>query len=264
MKTTPRENLESVLREAALTAGSMIREKAFNYGTITWKKKDDPVTILDQEGERVIKEVISRYYSANFIGEEDGREDHGGELTFLIDPIDGTKSFIKRGLNSAVSIGVEARGQLVGGVVYDFMRDIMYLGSYGSAAIIYNGVRVPFQEQRQLSKIHLSVDGKGELFRLLEEDDTISVSKRNGSLALAMAQLAAGNYEGLIQIPETGKGNVWDVAAGYYLLKQGPFWIRDGKSQEFDYHAAPGQGIIAIHRDVLSSVKPLLNGLLNE
>ncbi len=258
MKTKKSINLEFVLAEAALAAGSMIRDRAFNYGTISWKKKDDPVTALDREGEQIIKRVIGQYYNANFIGEEYGAEDNGSELTFFIDPIDGTKSFIKRDFNSAVSIGVEEGGQLVGGVVYDFMRDIMYIGSYGSTSVVHAGVTMPFSGEKKLSKVHLSLDGARGLLSAFVESDELSLSKRNGSLALAMAQLAAGNYEGLIQIPEKGKGSVWDVAAGCYLLNCGRFWIRDGCGQEFDYRATPGKGIIAIHEDVLHLVRPMI------
>jgi len=50
------------------------------------------------------------------------------ERTYYIDPIDGTRSLILKDFNSSVSISVEEKGEIVGGIVHDFMRDITYVG----------------------------------------------------------------------------------------------------------------------------------------
>jgi len=53
------------------------------------------------------------------------------------------------------------------------------------------------------------------------------VAHPGGSIALSMAQLAAGNMDGLVIGNDGGKGSSWDVAAGYYLLKGNGFCTLD-------------------------------------
>ncbi|MEM5425966.1 inositol monophosphatase family protein [Paraburkholderia sp. BR14263] len=61
---------------------------------VTAKSDDTPVTVADREIERQLRErILSRYPSHNIVGEEEGG-DVGDGITWVIDPIDGTKSFV--------------------------------------------------------------------------------------------------------------------------------------------------------------------------
>src|SRR3989338_69713 len=99
------KNIEQQLIKAAQNAGTLLRENAFEFGKLEWKKLDDPVTSMDKEAEREIRKVLTKEAPGNFIGEEFGFENNSKERTYIIDPIDGTKSFILRDFISSVSIG---------------------------------------------------------------------------------------------------------------------------------------------------------------
>ena len=190
--------------------------------------------------------MLEELAPGNYIGEEYGHENRGASTTYHIDPIDGTKSFVLRDFESAVSIGVERDGKLIGGVVHDFMRDIAYAGFEGDCYLLHDGKRHEIMGSHPFSKVRLSIDNETGLASRL--DSSYSVHERKGSIALAMAQLAAGNYDGMV-CASTGKGNSWDVAAGYYLLHARGFDVRDIDGKPFDYHNGTN-GIVAIRPDL--------------
>ena len=87
--------LMHVALDAAVLAGKRTLAY-FNAGVAVEDKPDDtPVTVADREAEDVCRSVIAKYYPTHTItGEE--RSDHKGndDFTWIIDPIDGTKSFV--------------------------------------------------------------------------------------------------------------------------------------------------------------------------
>lgn len=112
-------DLLSVATDAAYAAGR--RTLAYyNTGVAVETKADNtPVTRADREAEQLIRETILRHFPTHSIlGEEGGI--HEGDKTYrwIIDPIDGTKSFICGVPLYGVLIGVEVSGQPEVGVVY--------------------------------------------------------------------------------------------------------------------------------------------------
>lgn len=248
-------NLEKTTVEATRAAGQFISRNAFNIGTVDWKERDDPVTNLDREAEKLFREKMNRHGTFNYLGEEYGTEDKGSDITFIIDPIDGTKSFLRREFYTSFSLGIHQGGnplqggQLIGGIVYDFMRDIMYVGFEDNLYIQFRGEKQPFdQGPNPFSKIRVSVTGNQTLWDELERQG-LSVCQKHGSIALGLAELAAGNYDAQVSA-EIGKGNIWDVAGGYYLLKA-------TNCEVFDYHGKPfnyqegSNGVLAFRPGIL-------------
>jgi len=242
--------LDKILKEAVYPVGKMLRENAFDYGSHEWKGENDPVTMLDKEAEMKIKQRILLQTPANFIGEEQGYEDNGADLTFIIDPIDGTKSFMRRDFHSSISVAAEYRGDLVAGCVYDFMRDIMYLGT-DTNTVIHQGKAIDIDRTSRFSRYRVSFEEP------IDIHPQISSTKRIGSIALAMVQLAMGNYDGAAIISE--RGNVWDIAAGYHILKnEDRFYITDGFGDPFDYKDQ-SRGIIALGYHIPQELRSLVS-----
>jgi len=244
-------NLEQALIDAANVAGKLLRENAFTYGTLNWKSKDDPVTAMDKAAERCIRNALRKASLCNFLGEEYGFEDNNAERTYIIDPIDGTKSFILRDFNTSVSIGVEEKNILTGGIVYDFMRDIMYVGFKGNSYLLHDNKKYPLKREWLLSKRRVSID-KEILLKEHFSKQGYSVTEKGGSIALAMAELAAGNYDAMIS-RDIGKGNSWDVAAGYYLLQCNDVVVYDRELKPFDYNNAQN-GLVAVRKELQGKI----------
>ncbi|GAB3026676.1 histidinol-phosphatase [Oleiagrimonas citrea] len=103
-------------REAAQAAAEVIRHY-WRHGVRVERKADDtPVTVADREAEQAIRRIIGeRYPDHAFYGEEFGRQGEG-DFLWLVDPLDGTKSFVRRTPFLSTQIALMHRGQLVLGV----------------------------------------------------------------------------------------------------------------------------------------------------
>jgi histidinol-phosphatase len=103
-------------REAAAAAADVIRHYYQHGVTVETKSDQTPVTIADREAETAIKNVLRRAFPAHaFYGEEHGREGEG-DFLWLIDPIDGTKAFVRHYPMFSTQIALMHRGELVLGV----------------------------------------------------------------------------------------------------------------------------------------------------
>jgi myo-inositol-1(or 4)-monophosphatase len=95
----------------------------------------DPVTVADRAAEDVIRAAIRRAYPEHGIhGEEHGRESGTSPLTWVIDPIDGTKSFILGQHHWGVLIALHDGTRPVVGVVHQPFVGETFLGRAGGAA----------------------------------------------------------------------------------------------------------------------------------
>lgn len=249
-------NMYDIIMPPCIVAGQRINEYAFNIENTAWKSKDDPVTNLDKEVEKFLKDSISKKITANFYGEEYGEKQNGASIDIYIDPIDGTKSFVKGEFLSSISVAVEKKGELVFSVVYDFMRDIAYYANPDGAFLSRSNwndsdktspikpIALPRIDIPSFSKNAIIYTDEGKYINLFPE-----ASKRHqvGSVALAMAQVAAGVHQGLIASPyqKDGQNDICDIAAGYYLLKQAGLVVKDYNLDEYNYKK-PSNGIIAM------------------
>jgi myo-inositol-1(or 4)-monophosphatase len=222
-------NIDEIVISSLYDCGTFLREHAFDYGEIQWKGKGDPVTELDKQVEQMIIRDMLEHFDADFRGEEYGHQANGGEFLFYIDPIDGTKSFIRGEFNSAISVGVEHNGELIAGFVYDFMRDIIYVGYEGDTYLLFDRMRVEMRERIYQDKLRVIVMGddvSAKADPIFPTKESLWAVDRNGSGALQMALLANGAFDGLVMYSAC-KGNSWDVAGGYYILKSRGFEVTD-------------------------------------
>lgn len=80
------------------------------------KADESPVTVADREAERLIRERIeARYPQHSILGEEEGETRPGASHRWIIDPIDGTKSFVRGVPLYGVLVGLERDGEVVVG-----------------------------------------------------------------------------------------------------------------------------------------------------
>ena len=103
--------------EAAQAAGEVIRSLYQKNITVTTKSDASPVTEADVRAEEVIKGILSeRFPGYGFYGEETGKHSMGAESVWLVDPIDGTKSFVRDCPFFSTQIALMRAGQVVVGV----------------------------------------------------------------------------------------------------------------------------------------------------
>ena len=112
----PSQELQAAL-DAAAAAGAVIDSLYRRNLKVDIKSDRSPVTVADVRAEEAIKTVLSQRFPAyGFYGEETGRERMDAESIWLVDPIDGTKSFVRDCPFFSTQIALMRAGKLVLGV----------------------------------------------------------------------------------------------------------------------------------------------------
>ena len=113
MKNT---HLDAAL-QAAAAAGRIIRKAFRGKFKVRYKADATPVTEVDEAAEVAIRRVLKKkFHGHGFYGEETGQEHTDAEYVWLVDPIDGTKSFVRGYPMFSVQIALMHRGEFVLGV----------------------------------------------------------------------------------------------------------------------------------------------------
>lgn len=139
----------------------------FQAGTVAEFKSDDtPVTIADKKAEELIRSRIKTMYPDHaVIGEEYGESGTGSAShRWIIDPIDGTKSFIRGVPLYAVLIGLEIEGKVEVGVAYFPALDEM-VAAATSEGCWFNGRRTRVSTVTRLDRAMVSFTDAGSFSR---------------------------------------------------------------------------------------------------
>ena len=130
-------NARKTAIEAALEAGSFIRDRVGLIKTVDYKGAFNIVTDVDKASEIIILEILKGEFPNDCVlAEEGGNSAPNGksERRWLVDPLDGTTNFTHAYPFFAVSIGLEESGELVLGVVYNPMSNELFWAEKGEGA----------------------------------------------------------------------------------------------------------------------------------
>lgn len=200
-------------------------------GSIEEKKKNDFVTIADRQSEeRIVSSIRSRFPSDDFLGEEGGQRGSGRARTWIVDPLDGTANFIAGFPFWCVSIAAREGNRIAAGVIFDPLRDELYVAERGSGAF-RNGARLSVSPRTGLEGAFVAT---GFPFRSRDRIDlylslfkrvflTARGIRRAGSAALDLAQVASGVFDGFFEFHLAP----WDIAAGAILIEEAGGTVTD-------------------------------------
>lgn len=216
--------LQSACR-AAQEAGALLRRHADKPKRVSTKSNPvDLVTEIDKASEQLIRRVLRRAAPGfGFLGEECGAEVSSSDYRWIVDPIDGTNNFVHGLPLFGVSIGLEHRGEMAVGVIYDPMRDELFSAMRGRGAYL-NGRRIHAAPTKQLAQSLLAT-GFSFKFRKHPQpylgwfQDFQCRShgvRRIGSTVFCLASIAAGRLEGFYERDLWP----WDIAAGMLLVEE--------------------------------------------
>jgi myo-inositol-1(or 4)-monophosphatase len=193
---------------------------------VSRKGPGDFVSAADRRAEDILRRELGRARpSFGFLLEESGAVGTGDEeLRWIVDPLDGTTNFLHGLPHFAISIGLERRGELVAGVVYDPIKDELYAAEKGAGAYL-NDRRIRVSARTELESAMIAtgipvLDWAGREQNYMAELDKVSGAvagvRRFGTASLDFAYVAAGRYEGFW---EYGL-KPWDMAAGIVLVRE--------------------------------------------
>jgi len=242
--------------EAARAAGAIALKYFRGRFEVTLKPDATPVTQADREAERAIVEILGRAFPEHgVLGEEFGG--HGStEVRWIIDPIDGTKNFVRGIPVWATLIGLEERGEITVGVIHNPVTGELYTARRGGGAFL-NGERIHVSAIAELGGATLVHAGLG-LFR--------EAGRWESFVRLVDAterQRGFGDYSGYGLVAE-GKAELylevdlkpWDLAPCKILVEEagGRFSDLDGRPTIYSGTALATNG--RLHDAALALFRP--------
>jgi histidinol phosphatase-like enzyme (inositol monophosphatase family) len=222
-------------REAMIRIARLAGELALRHyeGKIEAEEKSDhsPVTIADRECERLICRLISEQFPADGItGEEGSSAQSRSGRRWLIDPIDGTRDYVRRLPFWSIQIALQDRGRVVAGLIHLPCQNEIYHAALGGGCYC-NDTSLRASEVSRLNKAILTVSGfkdawnswKPEHVRFLTQT-CWTVRAYGGCYDVAM--LARGK----VDLWLSGNGMEWDYAPDVIIAEEcgAKYLTRDG------------------------------------
>lgn len=239
-------DLELALR-AIRAAGEAILPAFRAEREVRYKSPDQPVTDADLEADRILRDVLlGGRPEYGWLSEEtkDTPERLTKERLWVVDPIDGTNSFIEGYAEFAISVALVDRGRVVVGAVFNPATDELYHAVAGGGAFL-NGA--PIHVSRTDERAEVRVVGasrweiaRGELARFTPPWRVLPL----GSTAWKMAKVADGSVDVFVS---AGPKNEWDVAGAAVIVAEAGGRVTGPTGAELRYNQPDPawQGIVA-------------------
>jgi histidinol-phosphatase len=207
-------DLREFAADLAWQAGKLTLRYFQTSFTTEYKEDRSPVTIADRESERLIRELIeARYPSHSILGEEEGETRPGATFRWIIDPIDGTKTFVRGVPMYAVLVGLERAGEMVVGAInIPALGDLLHAAKGEGCS--WNGRRARVSSVASLSDslllctdaLSMEQQGRGADYRRMADATKL---QRSWGDAYGYVLVATGRAEVMLD-PVV---SVWDCAA---------------------------------------------------
>ena len=250
----------SLLTHAARVAGRIATSFAGPTAR-RWDKADGagPVTEADLAVDTYLRTaLLAARPGYGWLSEE--TEDDASRLhrdtVFIVDPIDGTRSFVEGARTWAISIAVAHKGIVTAAAIHLPLRDKLYAAGQGLGATLNNA---PVRVTRANTPPHVLAAKPNFDDRHWPGGRPDSARHYRPSLAYRLALVGQGRFEGMLTLRPTWE---WDIAAGSLIVSEagGTITDRAGAPLRFNTRAAQLDGVVAaepgLHADMLSGLAP--------
>lgn len=227
-------------KEVVREAGGILSKNVRETPEIFYKGVVNLVTRSDTESQELIFSRLSSLFPGHdFLAEEGLTALTGSDFRWVFDPLDGTTNFAHQFPVFCVSLGLEHRGRLACGVIYDPMRDEMFWAEKGEGACL-NGERIRVFAIEDLDKSLLatgfSYDIRETQTNIRQFNQFLLCSqgvRRCGSAALDLCYVACGRFDGFWEM----KLSPWDTAAGAVIVEEAGGRVSDFQGRPVNiYH----------------------------
>lgn len=258
-----RSPLMTVMTDAVMKAARSLKRDFGEVENLQVSRKGpgDFVSAADRKSEQILRDALEKARPGyGLIMEEQGVvEGPDKSHCWHIDPLDGTTNFLHGMPHFCISVGLEREGQIVAGVIYDPIKDELFIAEKGKGAFM-NNRRLRVAARRDMVDAlvicglpHIN-RGDHHLFlrELASVMPLVGGMRRSGSAALDMAYIACGRADAYWERNLSS----WDVAAGIILIREAGGFVStvEGKDDIFKAGSvACGNEIM--HRELLKMLK---------
>jgi 3'(2'), 5'-bisphosphate nucleotidase len=247
-------NFLEIARHAARSGAEKIRDIYQQYlsgGSIGIREKgtDDPVTIADMSANRIITQRLKQHLPKHAIlseEEPDTWASTGCEWVWMVDPLDGTKDFIKANGEFVTMVGLTHLGEPTIGVVIEPATGLeLYackgLGAYRSSISRAQGSsKVMVSDTTDLNNLRIAISRShrdsrvDEFIRLLD----VQVEISSGSVGRKMALVINGEAD--IYVHPARGTKLWDTCAPEVIAQEAGLVFRSGTGEPIHYRRPTG------------------------
>lgn len=229
-----------IAKKAASEAGNLILEASVHrHQSNTKEGIFDLVSQVDLQAETKIIEIISQSFpDHNILSEEKGLVDHGSEYIWVIDPLDGTISFLSGIPHFSVSVGLLKNNQPILGVVNKVVSQKLLWAQVGQGAFL-NGQKTQVSQTTTLSEAILGSDLQNTHEARVKDwqRNTLFFNKARylyllGGAVHSVSIVAEGHLDGYVHACKP-----WDFVAVSVLVSEAGGKVTDWHGQPIDWTA---------------------------
>jgi histidinol phosphatase-like enzyme (inositol monophosphatase family) len=243
------ELLETAKKIAKIGGDST--KKYFNNGiAVNLKEDESPVTIADKEAEKIMRQEIEKHFPTHgIIGEEYGAIREDSNIQWVLDPIDGTKSFIHGVPLYTTLIGVLIDGIPQVGIIYQPILDELCYAATGLGCYL-NGKKTKVRELDNLSNASMMIT------ELKHFEEKGYLESHNKLMNATRYHRTWGDAYGHMMVA-TGRAdimfdpilNIWDAAALHPIIREAGGWFGSAEGNEALVDQASGISCHPVHKD---------------
>ncbi len=254
----------------AREAGTILMDIYATDFDVAFKGKANPVTEADTRANAFIVERLAECFPDDRIIAEESDNDPVGRAKgrcWYVDPLDGTKEFVKKNGEFAVMIGLAIDGESRFGVVYQPALDKLYRGVVGGEAYLVVG-----DEERMLEvsdactpsdlSLVVSRSHRAASTDQLVEQLGITKETQSGSVGLNIGLLAEQCADLYVNLSD--KSSAWDACAPEAIIRAAGGRFADVAGNPFHYGGADlnnRRGILACNGAAFDAVAPVIRGI---
>ena len=234
------ESLLDAVGAVAAEVGAMARER-WRGDYRRWEKSPgNPVCEVDLEADALLRQRLAEIDpTAGWLSEEtvDSAERLLQSRAWVVDPIDGTRDFIRGRTGWAVSVALVEGGRVLLGVLDAPAREQQWRAEAGKGAFL-NGERLRVVDRCELPGARVPADTLPKT-----DADLIGVPRPN-SIALRIAMLAAGEVD---LVATLRWGSEWDIAAAALIAQEAGAIVTDALGRPIRFNSTSGEafGVLA-------------------
>jgi histidinol-phosphatase len=200
--------------EAARAAGQLALRYFDTHLQVEWKEDHSPVTVADREAEALLRStLLGKFPTDGFLGEESGDTPGASGFRWIIDPVDGTRSFVRGVPLWGTLVGLEYQGEQIAGVAEAPALGHTYRALRGDGAY-RNDRSIHVSDVATLDKAHLFYSSVSWFVKAGRQDTFLRLAARTER------QRGYGDFYGFVLVAQ-GSGDImlehgchaWDLSA---------------------------------------------------